>query len=85
MLVYLSYDFDCLVALQKLMGLKKAYADVILGISKEAAARVMASENKSLRYQHELKATKEEGVRILIRLKHMMDTQVIHLCLISEV
>ncbi|XP_057780727.1 uncharacterized protein LOC130999233 [Salvia miltiorrhiza] len=60
---------------EKLTALKKAYADIILGISKEAAARVMASEKKSVRFQHELKATKEEGVRMLMRLKHMMDAQ----------
>ncbi|XP_047944070.1 uncharacterized protein LOC125190734 isoform X2 [Salvia hispanica] len=60
---------------EKLTALKKAYADIILGISKEAAARVMASEKKSVRYQHELKATKEEGVRMLMRLKHMMDAK----------
>ncbi|KAL1553537.1 hypothetical protein AAHA92_14200 [Salvia divinorum] len=60
---------------EKLTALKKAYADIILGISKEAAARVMASEKKSVRYQHELKAMKEEGVRMLMRLKQMMDAK----------
>ncbi|PIN22648.1 hypothetical protein CDL12_04632 [Handroanthus impetiginosus] len=60
---------------EKLTALKKAYADIILGISKEAAARVIASERKSLRYQHELKVAKEEGVRMLLRLKQMMDSQ----------
>ncbi|XP_051133506.1 uncharacterized protein LOC127253109 [Andrographis paniculata] len=60
---------------EKLTSLKKAYADIILSISKEAAARVMASERKSARYQHELKVAKEEGVRILLRLKQMMDYQ----------
>ncbi|XP_042004159.1 uncharacterized protein LOC121753067 isoform X2 [Salvia splendens] len=60
---------------EKLTALKKAYADIILGISKEAAVRVMASEKKSVRYQHELKAAKEEGVRMLMRLKHMMDAK----------
>lgn len=44
----------------------------------------MASEKKSVRYQHELKATKEEGVRMLMRLKHMMDAKVIHLKLNSD-
>ncbi|KAH6801259.1 hypothetical protein C2S52_001723 [Perilla frutescens var. hirtella] len=61
---------------EKLTALKKAYADIILSISKEAAARVMASEKKSMRYQHELKAAKEEGIRMLMRLKQMMDTQI---------
>ncbi|KAL0385011.1 UNVERIFIED_CONTAM: hypothetical protein Sradi_2895400 [Sesamum radiatum] len=62
--------------MQKLTALKKAYADVILSISKEAATRVMASERKSVRYQHELKVAKEEGVRMLLRLKQMMDSQI---------
>lgn len=74
-----------MAALQKLTALKKAYADIILGISKEASARVMASEKKSVRHHHELKATREEGVRMLMRLKQMMDTQVNHLRLNSEV
>lgn len=58
-------------------ALKKAYADIILSISKESAARVLASERKSAVFQHELKVAKEEGVRMLMRLKQMMDTQVI--------
>ncbi|KAL0357547.1 UNVERIFIED_CONTAM: hypothetical protein Scaly_1440400 [Sesamum calycinum] len=62
--------------MQKLTALKKAYADVILSISKEAANRVMGSERKSVRYQHELKVAKEEGVRMLLRLKQMMDSQI---------
>ncbi|KAK4427204.1 hypothetical protein Salat_1489300 [Sesamum alatum] len=61
---------------EKLTALKKAYADIILSISKEAATRVMASERKSARYEHELKVAKEEGVRMLLRLKQMMDSQI---------
>ncbi|KAL6509595.1 hypothetical protein OROGR_022905 [Orobanche gracilis] len=60
----------------KLTALKKAYADIILSISKEAAERVMSSERKSVRYQHELKVTKDEGLRMLLRLKQMMDSQI---------
>lgn len=58
------------------MALKKAYADVIFNISKEAAARVMASEKRAARYQHELKLAKEEALRMLLRIKQMMDSQV---------
>ncbi|KAL6549361.1 hypothetical protein OROHE_008478 [Orobanche hederae] len=61
---------------EKLTALKKAYADIILSISKEAAARVMSSERKSVRYQHELKVTKDEGLRMLLRLKQMLDSQI---------
>ncbi|XP_073269281.1 uncharacterized protein [Primulina huaijiensis] len=61
---------------EKLKALKKAYADIILNISKEAAGRVTASEGKAVRYQHELKLAKEEGLRLLMRLKQMMDSKV---------
>ncbi|XP_073147455.1 uncharacterized protein [Henckelia pumila] len=61
---------------EKLKALKKAYADIILNISKEAAGRVTASEGKAVRYQHELKVAKEEGLRMLMRLKQMMDSKV---------
>ncbi|XP_073291485.1 uncharacterized protein [Primulina huaijiensis] len=61
---------------EKLKALKKAYADIILNISKEAAGRVTASEGKAVRYKHELKVAKEEGLRMLTRLKQMMDSKV---------
>ncbi|EPS69567.1 hypothetical protein M569_05201, partial [Genlisea aurea] len=56
--------------------LKKAYTDVIVGISEDAAARVMVFERISLHYQHELNSVKAEGLRMLLRLKHMMDSQI---------
>ncbi|GER38531.1 S-adenosyl-L-methionine-dependentmethyltransferases superfamily protein [Striga asiatica] len=58
---------------EKLAELKKAYADVIFNMSKEAAMRVMSSEKRAARYQHELKVGKEEALRMLMRLKQMMD------------
>lgn len=61
---------------EKLKALKKAYADIILNISKEAARRVTVSEGKAVRCQHELKVAKEEGLRMLMRLKRMMDSKV---------
>ncbi|KAK6148462.1 hypothetical protein DH2020_019374 [Rehmannia glutinosa] len=63
-------------AQEKLTALKKAYADIILNISKEAAARVMSSERRAARYQHELKVGKEEALRMLMRLKQMMDFKI---------
>ncbi|KAL0355975.1 UNVERIFIED_CONTAM: hypothetical protein Sradi_4044400, partial [Sesamum radiatum] len=60
----------------KLTALKKAYADIILNISKEAAARVMSSDRRAARYQHELKVVKEESVRMLLRVKQMMDSKI---------
>ncbi|EYU42500.1 hypothetical protein MIMGU_mgv1a019743mg [Erythranthe guttata] len=58
-----------------MLGLKKAYADVLFNISKEAAARVMSSEKKAAQYQNELKTSKDEALRMLMRLKQMMDSK----------
>ncbi|XP_044481407.1 uncharacterized protein LOC123208004 [Mangifera indica] len=60
----------------KLMALKRAYADIILNTAKEAAARIMVSERKAMRYQRELFAAKENSLRMLLRLKEMLDTKV---------
>lgn len=70
---------------EKLMALKKAYADIILNTAKEAAARIMVSERKTIRYQQELFAAKEDALRMLLRLKQMLDAkvneaQVVSLC-----
>lgn len=62
--------------MQKLIALKKAYADIILNTSKEAAVRVMSSERKAVQYEHELKVAKNEALRMLLRLKQMMDFRV---------
>lgn len=58
------------------MALKKAYADIILNTAKEAAARIMVSERKAIRYQHELFTAKEDALRMLLRLKQMLDAKV---------
>lgn len=58
-------------------ALKKAYADIILNTSKEAAARVMASERKALRFHHDLRNTKDEALRMLLRFKQMIDVKVV--------
>ncbi|KAK2355677.1 hypothetical protein QL285_093068 [Trifolium repens] len=61
---------------EKLTALKKAYADIILNTAKEAAGRIMASERKSMLLQQELAATKDEALRMLLRLKQMFDSKV---------
>ncbi|CAN1179834.1 hypothetical protein LINPERHAP2_LOCUS34424 [Linum perenne] len=61
---------------EKLTALKKAYADVILNTVKDAAARILASEMKAQRYQRELFAAKDEALRMLLRLKQMLDSKV---------
>ncbi|KAH0975599.1 hypothetical protein GBA52_017498 [Prunus armeniaca] len=59
----------------KLTALKKAYAEIILNTAKEAAARIVVSERKALRFQRELFSTKEEAFRMLLRLKQMLDSK----------
>lgn len=61
---------------EKLTALKKAYADIILNTAKEAAARIMVSERKSIRFQQELFAAKEESLHLLLRVKQMMDSKI---------
>lgn len=61
---------------EKLRALKKAYADIILNTAKEAAARIMASERKAQRFQRELQIAKDEALRMLLRLKQMMDSKI---------
>ncbi|KAL3528274.1 hypothetical protein ACH5RR_007596 [Cinchona calisaya] len=61
---------------ERLKALKKAYADIILNTAKEAAARIMASERKAQRFQRELQVAKDEALRMLLRLKHMMDSKI---------
>ncbi|CAI0399050.1 unnamed protein product [Linum tenue] len=61
---------------EKLTALKKAYAEIILNTAKEAAARVLVSERKAQRYQRELFAAKDDALRMLLRLKQMLDAKV---------
>jgi hypothetical protein len=58
------------------VALKKAYADIILNTAKEAANRVMESERKALRYHHDLCNSKDEALRLLLRLQQMIDAKV---------
>ncbi|CAI9272736.1 unnamed protein product [Lactuca saligna] len=60
---------------EKMEALKKAYAEIILNTAKEAAARTMASECKALRFHHDLRHTKDEALRMLLRFKHMIDSK----------
>ncbi|XP_076924369.1 uncharacterized protein LOC143586776 isoform X1 [Bidens hawaiensis] len=69
---------------EKLTALKKAYAEIILNTSKEAAARIMVLEWKASRLEHELKHAKEDGVNMLLRLKQMMDLKTREAALVSS-
>ncbi|CAL9248271.1 unnamed protein product [Arabidopsis halleri] len=61
----------------KTTALKKAYAEMILNTAKESAARVIVSERKSARFHHDLCGTKDEALRLLVRLKQMIDAKTI--------
>ncbi|VVB04316.1 unnamed protein product [Arabis nemorensis] len=58
-------------------ALKKAYAEIILNTAKESAARVMISDRKSALFHHDLFGTKEEALRLLVRMKQMIDAKTI--------
>ncbi|PWA65260.1 hypothetical protein CTI12_AA338450 [Artemisia annua] len=60
---------------EKMNEVKKAYANMILNVTKEAAARVMVSERKAARLEEEMKRSKDEAVFMLMRLKQMMDAK----------
>ncbi|KAF8096685.1 hypothetical protein N665_0303s0010 [Sinapis alba] len=68
----------------KTTALKKAYAEIILNTAKESAATVMLSDRKSARFRHDLSETKEEALRLLVRLKHMIDAKTIEADVISS-
>nr|KYP38981.1 hypothetical protein KK1_039727 [Cajanus cajan] len=78
-----SFFFFFLRFDQKLTALKKAYADIILNTAKEAAARIMVSERKATRFQQELVSSKDEALRMLLRLKQMFDSKVSEAELVS--
>nr|GEW18811.1 hypothetical protein [Tanacetum cinerariifolium] len=61
---------------EKMNEVKKAYANMILNVTQEAAARVMVSERKAVRLEAEMKRSKDEAVFMLMRLKQMMDAKV---------
>ncbi|KAI3777575.1 hypothetical protein L1987_47375 [Smallanthus sonchifolius] len=68
---------------ERLTALKKAYADIILNTEKEAAARIMVSERKAVRFEYELKNAKEDALQMLLRLKQTMDSKISEAALAS--
>ncbi|XP_078446297.1 uncharacterized protein LOC144715240 [Wolffia australiana] len=59
---------------EKMAALKRAYADVILNMAKESAARIVASEQKALRFKQDLSRTKDEAISTLVRVKSILDS-----------
>ncbi|EOA25190.1 hypothetical protein CARUB_v10018501mg, partial [Capsella rubella] len=58
-------------------ALKKAYADMILNTAKESSARVMVSDRRTARFHYDLCGTKDEALRLLVRLKQMIAAKTI--------
>ncbi|KAF6150113.1 hypothetical protein GIB67_035723 [Kingdonia uniflora] len=59
-----------------MVALKKVYADIILNMAKEAAARIMVSDRRVVRCQQEVAEAKEEALSMLMRFKQIMDFKV---------
>ncbi|KAK9054501.1 hypothetical protein SSX86_025579 [Deinandra increscens subsp. villosa] len=70
------FDPSTMDADERLTALKKVYADMILNTEKEAAARIMVSERKAIRFELELKHAKEDAIQMLMRLKQTMDFKI---------
>lgn len=60
---------------KRMVAMKKAYAEMILNTSREAAVRVMVAERKAQKFEQDLLSVKEEGVRMLLRMKQMIDSK----------
>ncbi|XP_031479057.1 uncharacterized protein LOC116249889 isoform X1 [Nymphaea colorata] len=50
--------------------------ETIQCIAREAAGRILVAERKAVRCQQDLAATKEEAVKMLVRMKQMMDSKI---------
>ncbi|KAM0943203.1 hypothetical protein DsansV1_C13g0119761 [Dioscorea sansibarensis] len=61
---------------EKMASLKKVYADVILNMAQESAARILVSERRALGFQRSLFAAKDEAVSTLLRLKSIMESKI---------
>ncbi|KAL9257568.1 hypothetical protein AKJ16_DCAP06546 [Drosera capensis] len=59
---------------ERMTALKRVYADMMLDTAREAAGRVMGAERRVRVVEYELKETKEEAVRVLVRTKWMIDS-----------
>ncbi|KAL2898352.1 hypothetical protein RDABS01_040134 [Bienertia sinuspersici] len=60
----------------KLEAVMKAYAEIILNTSKEAAARVMVAERKARCFEQQLVSLKEESLSMLLRLKEHFNSMI---------
>ncbi|WVZ74870.1 hypothetical protein U9M48_022991 [Paspalum notatum var. saurae] len=61
---------------QVVEGMRKAYAEIMLNMAQESAARVLAAERRAAALAAGLEAAKEDGVAALVRLKSIMDARI---------
>ncbi|KAF9623225.1 hypothetical protein IFM89_000714 [Coptis chinensis] len=61
---------------EKIMVLKKVYADMLLNTVKEAAGKIMVCERKAFCFQKDATDTKAEAVNMLLRIKQVMDAKI---------
>ncbi|KAM0873137.1 hypothetical protein ACQ4PT_038272 [Festuca glaucescens] len=65
-----------LLSCSQVEGLRKAYAEIMLNMAKESAARVLAAERRAAVLAGGVAAAKEDGVAALVRLKGIMDARI---------
>uniref|UniRef100_A0A0E0K1K4 Uncharacterized protein n=1 Tax=Oryza punctata TaxID=4537 RepID=A0A0E0K1K4_ORYPU len=57
-------------------GMRKAYAEIMLNMAQESAARVLAAERRAAALAGGLAAAREDGVAALVRLKAIMEARI---------
>ncbi|KAL5212802.1 hypothetical protein ABZP36_023649 [Zizania latifolia] len=57
-------------------GMRKAYAEIMLNMAQESAARVLAAERRAAALAGGLEAAREDGVAALVRLKAIMEARI---------
>ncbi|KAG8059117.1 hypothetical protein GUJ93_ZPchr0002g23759 [Zizania palustris] len=57
-------------------GMRKAYAEIMLNMAQESAARVLAAERRAAALAGGLVAAREDGVAALVRLKAIMEARI---------
>ncbi|KAI4375299.1 hypothetical protein MLD38_013183 [Melastoma candidum] len=62
---------------ENLAALKRAYAEMILNTAREAASRVADADRRAAGFHRELCFARDEAVRMLVKLKHMLDAKTV--------
>ncbi|KAI4366656.1 hypothetical protein MLD38_022504 [Melastoma candidum] len=62
---------------ENLTALKRAYAEMILNTAREAASRFADADRRAARFHRELCFVRDDAVRMLVKLKRMLDAKTI--------